>query len=270
MAVVTLQSTVTYGHVGNAAAVPALQVLGHEVWPINTVSFSNHPGHGRWRGRTRSAAELSDLFRGVRALGVLSRCDAVLSGYLGRPSTAKVVADAVRAVRRVNPGSLYVLDPVMGDEGRIYVAPGVPEALQHHLVPLADILTPNVSELGWIVGQRLEGPAALCAAARQLCSRGADHVVVTGHVEGDRIAAYAVTRNAVRRAHAPLLAARFRGAGDLFAALYTGRFLETRETAPALDFAMAGLALVTEETVRLGRDEFALDACLPELADMRR
>ena len=279
MAILSIQSTVTYGHVGNAAAVPALRVLGHEVWPISTVTLSNHPGHGRFTGRTRSAAELTDLFSGLRGLGVLARCDAVLSGYLGRPSTAGVVAGAVRAVRRANRDAIYVLDPVIGDDGRIYVAPGVVDEIRRRLLPLADIITPNLFELGWLTDRPADGADAMStdamsadvieAAARELCRRGTGQVVVTGVLRGERIAACVVTAHAVRWATAPYRRVRFRGAGDLFAALYTAHFLATGDIARALDAAMSGLDLVTERTVALGGDELALGRCLAGLAAMR-
>ncbi len=269
MAVLSIQSTVTYGHVGNAAAVPALRVLGHEVWPIATVTFSNHPGHGRWTGRTRSAAELADLFRGLRGLGALARCDAVLSGYLGRPSTARVVAQAVRAVRRANPDSFYVLDPVIGDDGRIYVAPGVVDAIRCRLLPLADIITPNRYELAWLTGRPVDDTAAVVTAARALCRGSLGQVVVTGIVQGERISACVVTADTVRWVAAPYRQARFRGAGDLFSALYAAHFIDTRDIARALEAAMSGLDLVTRRTVELESDELALAQCLVGLATVR-
>ena len=115
MNVLSIQSAVTYGHVGNSAAVLALQRLGHDVWPVNTVTFSNHPAHGGFRGRVTPAAEVAELIRGVEERGALARCDAVLSGYLGEAGTAAVVLDAVRRVRAASPGALYCCDPVIGE-----------------------------------------------------------------------------------------------------------------------------------------------------------
>ena len=114
MNVLSIQSSVVYGRVGNRAAVPVLERLGHDVWPLDTVAFSNHPAHGTFRGRVVPAAEVAALVDGLAARGVFGRCHAVLSGYLGDPPTAAVVADAVARVRSVSPGVLYCCDPVIG------------------------------------------------------------------------------------------------------------------------------------------------------------
>ena len=129
--VLSIQSTVAYGRVGNRAAVFALERLGHEVWPIDTVAFSNHPAHGGFRGRVVPAAEVAELVEGLAARGVLGRADAVLSGYLGDAATGPVVADAVRRVRAANPDALYCCDPVIGEVGRgVYVRPGIAEVIR--------------------------------------------------------------------------------------------------------------------------------------------
>ena len=168
MNVLSIQSTVTYGRVGNRAAVFALERLGHEVWPIDTVAFSNHPAHGGFRGRVVPAAEVSALVEGLDARGVLGRCDAVLSGYLGEPETAAVVADAVARVRAANPAALYCCDPVIGEVGRgVYVRAGIADAFRERLVPLADIVTPNPFELELLTGiapSTLEGARAAARA----------------------------------------------------------------------------------------------------------
>ena len=130
MAILSIQSAVAYGHVGNAVAVPALQALGLEVWRVDTVGFSNHPGHGRFTGGVRPATEIAHLIEGIDTLGVMGECEAVLSGYLGEAATADAVAGAVEAARRARPDARYVLDPVIGDDGRVFVRDGVPEAIR--------------------------------------------------------------------------------------------------------------------------------------------
>src|SRR5947209_11157152 len=112
MNILSIQSWVAYGHVGNAAAIFPLQRLGAEVWAINTVQFSNHPGYGSWTGQVATSAEISTLVDGVEARGALSACDAILSGYMGDPSIGEAILDAVRRVRRANPSALYCCDPV--------------------------------------------------------------------------------------------------------------------------------------------------------------
>src|SRR5271168_4549251 len=160
MNVLSIQSSVAFGHVGNAAAVFPLQCLGHEVWPIDTVRFSNHPGHGQFRGRITPPAELAELLDGLQTLGLFARTDAVLSGYLGDPGTAELVARTVEAVKRANPAALYLCDPVMGDGDRLFVKPEIPDLMRDRLVPLADIVTPNCFELDLLTGIKATREAA--------------------------------------------------------------------------------------------------------------
>ena len=142
MVVLSLQSSVVRGYVGNAAALPILHRMGVDVWPIDTVTFSNHPAHGAFTGQTHDPASLADLVQGLS--DSFDQCDAVLSGYLGQAGTGPVVLDAVAAVKRVRPDALYCCDPVIGDNGASYVAAGLPEFFRDHGVPAADIVTPNV------------------------------------------------------------------------------------------------------------------------------
>src|SRR5262249_49862996 len=149
------------------------------------VSFSNHPAHGGFRGRVVPAAELADLVEGLGARGLFGRCDALLSGYLGDPATAAVVADAVARVRAADPPALYCCDPVSGEVGRgVYVRSGVPEAIRDRLVPLSDVVTPNPFELGLLTGMAPSTLDAAHAAARALLGRdgreGPGLVVATG------------------------------------------------------------------------------------------
>ncbi|MFC7543031.1 pyridoxal kinase [Siccirubricoccus deserti] len=121
MNILSIQSWVAYGHVGNASAVFPLQRLGAEVWAVNTVQFSNHPGHGGFRGQVFSGGLVRDCVQGIAERGVLPQCDAVLSGYIGEAGIGGAVVDAVRQVKSANPRALYCCDPVIGDAGRIYV-----------------------------------------------------------------------------------------------------------------------------------------------------
>lgn len=142
--ILSFHSHVSYGHVGNSVAVFAMQRLGVEVWPVNTVAFSNHPGHGGFTGGVIEPAEVSSLIEGIANLGVFSRCDGVLSGYLGAAGTGAVVLGAVAAIRKANPRTLFCCDPVIGDAGPgLYVREGLPEFMRDEAVPLADIVTPN-------------------------------------------------------------------------------------------------------------------------------
>ena len=151
MNILSIQSSVAYGHVGNSAAVFPLQRMGFEVWPVNTVHFSNHTGYGAWRGPVLAAEDVAGVIRGVEDRGVLPSCDAVLSGYMGDASLGGVIVGAAGRVKELNPNALYCCDPVMGDEGRgFFVRPGIPEFVKEVAVPAADVITPNHFELEYL------------------------------------------------------------------------------------------------------------------------
>ena len=251
MNVLSIQSSVVYGRVGNRAAVPILERLGHDVWPVDTVAFSNHPAHGAFRGRIVPAGEVAELLDGLAARGVLRRCDAVLSGYLGDPGTAPVIAQSVARVHAANPDALYCCDPVIGEVGRgVYVRAGIPEAIRDHLVPLADIVTPNPFELELLTGQ---APVTLEAARAAACSLlghvgradgGPRLVIATGlHlVDAPReLTVLAVTLDTTWAVRHPRRTIRVWGTGDAFAALFLGAYLGRRDPRAALEHAVAAL-----------------------------
>src|SRR5215470_14028650 len=197
MNVLSIQSSVVYGRVGNRAAVPVLERLGHDVWPVDTVAFSNHPAHGGFRGRVVPAAEVAELLDGLAERGVLARCDAVLSGYLGDAGTAAVVEASVARVCAANPDALYCCDPVIGEVGRgVYVRAGIPEAFRDRLVPLADIVTPNPFELELLTGRPPTTMESARAAARALLGPA-------GHAGGGGRAPRVVVATGLRLADAP-------------------------------------------------------------------
>ena len=169
--VLSVQSRVAYGHVGNAASVFPLQRLGIEAWALDTVAFSNHTGHGKWRGSVVPAADVAELFEGVAALGVLPQIDAVLSGYLGDSATGPVLLDIVARVRAANPQALFCCDPVIGDvDTGSYVTAGIAEFFRDRALALADIITPNRFELEYLTGHSV---ATLAEAGwrRRRCAR---------------------------------------------------------------------------------------------------
>lgn len=232
MNILSLQSEVVYGHVGQGAARFALQRLAHEVWAIPSVLLSSHAAWPRVEGQTFAPEQMERLVEGLSANGWLSQCNAVLSGYLGAPGQAQIVADAVLRVKRINPHALYCLDPVIGDNGRAYVKPGVAETIARTLLPLADIVTPNVFELvqlsGLPVRDRDEARAAIARLGRPL-------VAATSIPDGaDRIGVLAATRAEAWFASAPHLGDVPNGAGDLFAALFLAARLSRAQLCDAL------------------------------------
>lgn len=268
--ILTIQSWVAYGHVGNAAAMLPLQLLGFETWAVNTVQFSNHPGHGAWRGRVGTPEESREIVQGIEALGVFPHCAAVLSGYLGDAGLGAVVLEAVAAVKRANPAALWCCDPVMGDVGDgFYVRPGLPEFFRDRATGLADIVTPNQFELEFLAGRTvatLDDARAACAVIR---ARGPKIVLVTSlrrsEAPSGRIEMLAASADGAWLVETPLLPIQVNGAGDAMAALFLGNFLKTRVVERALAEAAASLYGVLDATHRLGEREIQLVAAQDEL-----
>ena len=267
MSILSIQSHVAFGHVGNAAAVLPLQLMGHEVWPIHTVQFSNHTGYGAWTGQVFDAAIIGELLRGIDARGALPSCRAVLSGYMGSAATIREVANAVAIVRAANPAAIYCCDPVMGDVGRgVFVQPDIPKLMIEAAVPLADIVTPNQFELELITGCRVATLEDAVAAARAVIAMGPKVVVVTSLVtadaKADEIRVLAVTPHAAWTVTTPLLAfpVPLNGAGDALAALFLGHTLKGLDVPEALEATVSGLFQLFAETHAAGTRELQLVA----------
>jgi pyridoxine kinase len=248
--VLSIQSSVAHGHVGNSAAAFTLQRLGCAVVRVDTVRFSNHPAHGGFSGGPASAAEIDALVHGVAERGFLAGCDAVLSGYLGTAANGAAVARAVGSTRAVAPGALYACDPVMGDDPNgLFVAAEIPAIMRDVLVPLADIVTPNRFELATLTGLPCDSRDAVLAAARELLGRGPSLVVVTGlRFERSAVETLAITRDNVWSVRHPWVDAPAHGAGDTFAAIFLGRYLEAADPARALSLAAASVAAILQKT----------------------
>jgi pyridoxine kinase len=265
--VLSVQSRVAYGHVGNAASVFPLQRLGIDAWALDTVAFSNHTGHGKWRGAAVPAATIAELFDGVAALGVLPQIDAVLSGYLGDALTGPVLLDIVERVRAANPQALFCCDPVIGDvDTGSYVTAGIAEFFRDRALALADIVTPNRFELEYLTGRSVATLGQAGAAATGLRALGPEIVLVTSiEVESDRIAMLAAGRDGVWTVETPRLPVMLNGCGDVAAALFLGRLLRGEALSDALARMAASMYGIIETTMRLGRYELALVAGQEEL-----
>ena len=240
MNVLSLQSGVALGHVGNAGAVFALARLGHQVWRIDTVYFSNHPAHGSHRGRAGDAGEIAELVAGLSDHGALARCDAILSGYVGTEAVAAEVGRTVDAVRAANPSAFYICDPAIGNDGGLFVPAGVAESVRFGLIPRADIVTPNAFELGVLTGEPVASIGDAVAAAHVVRRRGPGIVIATSvSARSGEMATMAVEGDAVWAVTTPRLEAPMHGAGDLFAALFLGRYLLGRDLQNALSVAVS-------------------------------
>ena len=265
--VLSVQSRVAYGHAGNAASIFPLQRLGVEAWALDTVAFSNHTGHGRWRGAAIPAAAIADLFDGIAALGVLPQIDAVLSGYLGDAATGPVLLDIVARVRAANPDALFCCDPVIGDvDTGSYVTDGIAEFFRDEALALANIATPNRFELEYLTGAPVATLAAAAAAAAALRARGPDIVLLTSlDAEPEHITMLASGPDGVWAVETPRLPVMFNGCGDVTAALFLAHLLHGQALPEALTLTAAGIFAVIEATTRLGRYELALVAAQAEL-----
>ena len=254
MAVLSFQSRVTWGHVGNSVAEFALRRIGCDCWPIDTVVFSNHPGYGRHAGRVTPAAEITRLVEGLAEVGALSRCRALLSGYLGSPENGRAVFDAVARLKSQVPDAVWCCDPVMGDrDSGLYVHPVLARFIAEDAVAAADIITPNHFELETLTQLSLPRLTDVLAAAYALRASGPSLVIVSsiedaGAASGQVATLLASGQGAwlVETPHRPLQA---KGSGDLLAALFLGRWLATSDAKDALEFAVAGTFAVIERTV---------------------
>jgi pyridoxine kinase len=247
MNVLSIQSEVVFGHVGQAAARFALQRLGHDVWALPTVLLSSHAGYANVEGDSLPADLLRRLVDGLAANGWLGQCDAVLSGYLGHADHAAVVADAVRRVKAANPQAIYCLDPVFGDMGRAYAKPGVAEAMARLLLPLADIVTPNGFELSSLTSVPIGDVDDAKAAAARL---GRPLVLATSVPAGEgRIGTMAMAKEESWLASTPLLENVPHGSGDLLAALFLGHRLRVRSLRDALADSTASVFHILSASV---------------------
>jgi pyridoxine kinase len=237
--VLAISSHVVHGHVGLCATVPALQWLGHEAWAVPTVVLASRPGLGRLARHAIPPPELGAMLRALEEDGSWAALDAVLLGYF--PSAAAVIAaaEAVGRIRQARPGIPVLVDPILGDAGRLYVEPSTAQALRERLLPLATIATPNLFEAQWLTGVTLSGPEAIAGTARRL---GVDTVVVTSAVEtAAAISTMLVGAEATIVRHAPVRPGVPNGAGDLFAGLFLGHLLDKRGAEAALDASLDDL-----------------------------
>ena len=269
--ILSIQSSVAYGHVGNSAATFPLMRMGVEVWPVLTVHFSNHTGYPGWRGPLLRAEDVAEVVRGIDERGVLDRCDAVLSGYQGGDDVGAVILDAVALVRSRNPDAIYCCDPVLGDVGRgFYVRPGIPELMRDRVVPAAQIITPNQFELEYLTGASTATMPEVLAAADAARALGPDVVLVTSVVHADAdpdtIDMVAVSGEGAWTVTTPLLPRTFTGAGDLTAATFLAQYLRTHDVADAVARTAAVVHGVLDTTVRSGQAELQLVAAQDEIA----
>ena len=269
MNILSIQSHVAYGHVGNAAATFPIQRMGHDVWPIHTVQFSNHTGYGAWRGQVFDAGLIGECVAGIAERGALERCDGVLSGYMGSADTGVAILDAVGRVRAANARALYCCDPVIGDVGRgVFVRPGIAEFMRDKAVPAADVATPNQFEFEFLCGERAATRDALRRGLATVQARGPKTVLVTSYLGEDTPAGaidlVASGDGGAWRVRTPRLDVSVNGAGDAIAALFFVSLLTRRAVPAALSHAASAIFGLLQATADAGSRELALVAAQDE------
>ncbi|GAB3388003.1 pyridoxal kinase [Humibacter soli] len=263
MIILSIQSAVAYGHVGNSAAVFPLQRIGVEVLPVYTVNFSNHTGYGAWRGPLIDASDVADVITGIEERGVFPEIDVVLSGYQGGEGIGDVILDAVARIKRANPAAVYSCDPVMGNaKSGCFVAPAIPVLLRDRVVPAADIITPNQFELGYLTDTEPDSLETTLASVDLIRESGPRTVLVTSverpDRESDTVEMLAVDDEGAWVVQTPLLPMKANGSGDVTAALFTAHYRSTGSAEDALARTASSVFDLLENTHRAGARELRL------------
>ncbi|WP_218681943.1 pyridoxal kinase PdxY [Microbacterium sp. BF1] len=263
MKILSIQSAVAYGHVGNSAAVFPLQRIGVEVLPVYTVTFSNHTGYGAWRGPLIAPDDVREVITGIEERGVFDRIDAVLSGYQGGEGIGDVIIDAVARVKAANPNAVYACDPVMGNaKSGCFVAPAIPVLLRERVVPVADIITPNQFELGFLTDTEPDTLESTLASVDLARAMGPRTVLVTSVERPDReegtIEMLAADDEGAWVVQTPRLPMKANGSGDVTAALFTAHYVETGSAKIALERTASSVYDLLKATLESGERELQL------------
>jgi pyridoxine kinase len=261
--ILSIQSAVAYGHVGNSAAVFPLQRIGVEVFPVYTVNFSNHTGYGAWRGPVISPADVREVIQGIEDRGAFGDIDVVLSGYQGDEGIADVILDTVARVKAANPAAVYSCDPVMGNaKSGCFVAPAIPVLLRDRVVPAADIITPNQFELGFLTGTEPDTLESTLESVDLARATGPRTVLVTSVERPDRepgtIEMLAVDDSGAWIVTTPLIPLKANGSGDVTAALFTAHYRRTGDLADALARTTSSVFDLLTRTHESGQRELQL------------
>jgi len=261
--VLSIQSAVAYGHVGNSAAVFPLQRIGVEVMPVYTVNFSNHTGYGAWRGPLISPDDVRDVINGIEDRGAFPEIDVILSGYQGSEGIADVILDGVARIKEANPDAIYACDPVMGNaKSGCFVAPAIPVLLRERVVPAADLITPNQFELGYLTGTEPDSLESTLESADLARASGPHTVLVTSVERPDReegtIEMLVVDDRGAWIVQTPLLPMKANGSGDVTAALFTAHYRRTGEAGDALARTASSVYDLLANTLESGERELQL------------
>lgn len=272
--ILAIQSHVVFGHADNSAAEFPMRRLGANVWPLNTVQFSNHTQYGQWTGCVMPPEHLSEIVQGIENIDQLRRCDAVLTGYLGSAEQGEHILGIVRKVKAANPKALWFCDPVMGHpEKGCIVAPGVAEFHARYALPACDIIAPNLLELEMLSERTVSTPQEAVAAARVLIDKG-PKVVLVKHLaragyRQDRFEMLLVTADDAWHIARPLVDFGMRqpvGVGDVTSGLMLVKLLQGEAPKPALEHVTAAVYALMTVTHQMGEYELQVVAAQDGIA----
>lgn len=277
--ILSIQSHVVFGHAGNSATVFPIRRLGVDVWPLNTVQFSNHTQYRQWQGMVMAPSHLIDIVEGIDQIGELKNCDAVLSGYMGSAEQGHAIVDIVRKVKQVNPAALYFCDPVMGHpEKGCIVADGVAEFLCNTALAVSDMIAPNLFELEELNGQqRIHNVEEAVAACRRLCQKG-PKVVLVKHLsragyQTDRFEMLLVTNNEAWHIHRPLVDFGERqpvGVGDMTSGIFLANYLLGKSLVETFEHTTSAVYAVMLETLKRHQYELQIVAAQDEIVQPKQ
>jgi pyridoxine kinase len=275
MSVISIQSQVAFGHVGNSAAVFPMQMAGIDVVAVPTTLLSNRPGYPTIRGRVLEAELVADLLVGIEERGAVDAASMILSGYLGSAEIAAIVAGFVTRAKTLNPALRYALDPVLGDRDRgLFVRAEIPPIVRDSLLPLADVITPNHFEFEWLCGAEAHTVDQVIAQARGLIARGPATIVITSAelagTPSNEIETLAIERATAWRVRTPRVPISPNGTGDLFAALFASARVRGQDTPQALSHAASAMFAVIERTAAAGTEEMRIVESAGELVNPTR
>jgi len=268
MQVLSINSHVCYGHVGAQASLLPLQRLGHDVHHVPTVLLSNHPGYGGLGGGPVKLIRFDDLIDNMIARGFVDHCAALHTGYLGQAGTEAGVLRVLARLRAQRPEALYLCDPVIGDNERIYVPAEVATAIRTRLLPVADVVTPNRFELELLTDQTVDSLETAIAACHRLRQLGPDKVVCTGAATVDgSLTMLALDASGVYVVTVPYLAGAPVGTGDAFAATLLARLLLDCPFPDAVALAAATVHGLIRHSLDAGTGELAVVAGQEEIVN---
>ncbi|EPC6769330.1 pyridoxal kinase PdxY [Escherichia coli] len=272
--ILAIQSHVVYGHAGNSAAEFPMRRLGANVWPLNTVQFSNHTQYGKWTGCVMPPSHLTEIVQDIAAIDKLHTCDAVLSGYLGSAEQGEHILGIVRQVKAANPQAKYFCDPVMGHpEKGCIVAPGVAEFHVRHGLPASDIIAPNLVELEILCEHAVNNVEEAVLAARELIAQG-PQIVLVKHLaragySRDRFEMLLVTADEAWHISRPLVDFGMRqpvGVGDVTSGLLLVKLLQGATLQEALEHVTAAVYEIMVTTKAMQEYELQVVAAQDRIA----